>query len=235
MDGDHSRGKAKRGGRTSRQPRRDAERNRERVLAAAVSAMLREGRNVPLAAIAAEAGVGVGTLYRHYPDREALLQALEHRAYTLLSQTLVDIQQEGLSGIDAVREYLSRTVAVADQLVLPLHGAPPLLTDAAVQARQDINDRLTEFIVRGRADGSIRAAVTATDVIIFSALLTQPLTHSPDWARVAQRQIAIYTNGLAGVPHPNLPGPAPTAVDIENTFAGMAGRKPNRTRRTPPR
>jgi AcrR family transcriptional regulator len=56
--------------------RRDAELNRERVLASAVSAMLREGRNVPLAAIAAEAGVGVGTLYRSYADREALLHAL---------------------------------------------------------------------------------------------------------------------------------------------------------------
>ena len=50
--------------------------------------MLREGRNVPLAAIAAEAGVGVGTLYRRYADREALLHALEHRAYALLNQIL---------------------------------------------------------------------------------------------------------------------------------------------------
>lgn len=64
-----------------RRTRRDAELNRERVLAAAVSAMLREGRNVPLATIVAEAGVGDGTLCRSYPDREALLHGLEYRAY----------------------------------------------------------------------------------------------------------------------------------------------------------
>lgn len=63
--------------------RRDAEANRERLLAAAVTAMLREGRNVPLATFAAEAGVGVGTLYRKYPDRAGLMRALEHRAYGL--------------------------------------------------------------------------------------------------------------------------------------------------------
>jgi len=65
--------------RPRRRPRRDAEANRERVLAAAAAAMLREGRTVPLATIAAEAGVGVGTLYRRYADRQALLHALEYR------------------------------------------------------------------------------------------------------------------------------------------------------------
>ncbi len=63
--------------RPHRRPRRDAEANRERVLAAAAAAMLREGRTVPLANIAAEAGVGVGTLYRRYADRQALLRALD--------------------------------------------------------------------------------------------------------------------------------------------------------------
>lgn len=111
-------------GRARRRPRRDAELNRERVLAAAVSAMLREGRNVPLATIASEAGVGVGTLYRSYADREALLHALEHRAYGLLDRILDEVDSRDLSGLEAVGEFLSRSLAVGDQLVLPLHGAP---------------------------------------------------------------------------------------------------------------
>jgi AcrR family transcriptional regulator len=53
--------------------RSDALANQERVLAAAVTAVLREGQQVPMAIIAAEAGVGIGTLYRRYPNREALL------------------------------------------------------------------------------------------------------------------------------------------------------------------
>jgi AcrR family transcriptional regulator len=206
-------------GRAHRRPRRDAELNRERVLAAAVSAMLREGRNVPLATIASEAGVGVGTLYRRYTDREALLHALEHRAYGLLNQILDEVDNQYLSGLEAVGAFLSRTLAIADELVLPLHGAPPLMSADAVQARQAINRRLDRFIERGRADRSIHAAVNATDIIVFSAMLTQPLPYGPDWRRMAERQLAIFVNGLATSGPSDIPGPAVKREDIEKAFA----------------
>lgn len=203
----------------ARRPRRDAQANRERLLAAAAAAMMREGRHVPLATIAAEAGVGVGTLYRKYADRDALLRALEHRAYGLLTEILGEIASRDLTGLDAVREYLARTLAIADQLVLPLHGAPPLTTAEAVAARQEIISRLDGFIERGHADGTITAAVTATDVIVFSALITQPLAHGPDWPRLARRQLAIFVNGLAGAGAAGIPGPPVTRHDIEAAFA----------------
>jgi AcrR family transcriptional regulator len=206
-------------GQARRRPRRDAELNRERVLAAAVSAMLRGGRNVPLATIAAEAGVGVGTLYRSYADREALLHAVEHRAYGLLNQILDEVDSKDLSGLEAVREFLSRSLAIGDQLILPLHGAPPLVSAEAVQARQEINRRLDRFIERGHADRSIRAPVNATDVIVFSAIITQPLPHGPDWPLIAARQLAIFVNGLAAAGPNEIPGPAVTRQDIETAFA----------------
>jgi AcrR family transcriptional regulator len=205
-------------GRARRRPRRDAELNRERVLAAAVSAMLREGRNVPLATIATEARVGVGTLYRSYADREALLHALEHRAYGLLNQILDEVDHQDLPGLESVREFLLRSLAIGDQLILPLHGAPPLISAQAVAARQEINRRLDRFIERGRSDGSIRAAVNATDVIVFSATITQPLPHGPDWPLIAGRQLAIFVNGLAVSGPTDIPGPAVTRQDIETTF-----------------
>jgi AcrR family transcriptional regulator len=209
-----------------RRPRRDAALNRERVLDAAVSAMLREGRHVPLAVIAAEAGVGVGTFYRGYADREALLHALEYRAYGLLNQILDEIDRADLPGLDAVREFLTRSLAVGEHLILPLHGAPPLTSDQAVHARQEINRRLDRFIQRGHADGSIRAAVNATDVIVFSALITQPLAHGPDWPLIAGRQLAIFVNGLAGNGPAGLPGPAVTREDIETVFTRRTGPIP---------
>ncbi len=212
-----------------RRPRRDAELNRERVLDAAVSTMLRQGRHVPLAVIAAEAGVGVGTLYRSYPDREALLHALEYRAYGLLNQILDEVDRRDLPGLDAVTEFLARTVALGDHLILPLHGAPPLVSDRAVRARQEINRRLDRFIERGHADGSIRAAVNATDVIVVSALITQPLPHGPGWPLIAGRQLAIFVNGLAGSGPAELPGPAVTREDIETAFTlRAASRSPTR-------
>jgi AcrR family transcriptional regulator len=108
------------------------------VLAAAAAVMLREGRHVPIAAIAAAAGVGVATVYRSYADREALLRALEHRAYGLLGQILDEVAARDLSGLEAVAEFLARALAISGQLILPWHGAPPLVTGAAAVTREDI-------------------------------------------------------------------------------------------------
>ncbi|TDD96445.1 TetR/AcrR family transcriptional regulator [Actinomadura rubrisoli] len=207
--------------RTRRRPRRDSEVNRERLLAAAISAMLREGRNVPLATIAAEAGVGVATLYRKYADRQALMHEIEHRAYGLLVHILEEIEELGCPGREAVGEYLTRCLEVGDQLVLPLHGAPPLMTAEAVRARQTINRHLDAFLDRGRSDGTIRAEVNATDVIVFTALITQPLSYGPSWPRMAGRQIAIFLNALAVDGPIGIPGPEITQRDIEDSFAAQ--------------
>src|SRR5580692_7769094 len=59
--------------RSSREPRSDAARNHEALVRAATGAVHREGPRVPMATIAADAGVGIGTLYRHFPSREDLL------------------------------------------------------------------------------------------------------------------------------------------------------------------
>lgn len=201
-----------------RKPRRDAEANRQRLLAAAASAILREGRGVPLATIAAEAGVGIGTLYRSYPDRDALLRALEYRAYGLLNGILDEIEEHGYSGLGAIEQYLLRGCAINDQLFLPLHGAPPLTTPEAVRERQSINERLETFLATARDDGTVRAPVNATDIIIFSALITQPLTHGPDWDHVARRQIALFLNGLTLDTPSEVPEPQVHAADIERAF-----------------
>jgi AcrR family transcriptional regulator len=93
--------------RSGRAVRRDALLNREKILTVAAELMAERGRNVPLAEIAAAAGVGVGTFYRGYPDRTALLHALEHRAYGLLIEILDRIEEAGQTGADAVETFLN--------------------------------------------------------------------------------------------------------------------------------
>ena len=88
-----------------------------------------------------------------------------------------------------------------------------------MSARRTINERLDRFIERGHGDQSIHAEVNATDVIVFSALITQPLPHGPDWSRLAHRQIAMFVNGLARRGPHRLPGPVVTREDIETAFA----------------
>src|SRR5436305_12423722 len=90
--------------------RRDAIDNRDRVLAAAAAAVRREGTAVPMAVIAADAGVGVGTVYRHFPSREALLGALTRRSFQLVLAAAADAADTGQPGIAAVRDFLYRTV-----------------------------------------------------------------------------------------------------------------------------
>jgi hypothetical protein len=144
---------------------------------------------------------------------------LSPAGYTQLCGRILPYKRRDLPGLEAIREYLERSLDVGDQLILPLHGAPPLVSTQAVHARREINRRLEGFIERGQADGSIHAAVNATDVIVVSALTTQPLPHGPRWPLIAGRQLAIFVNGLAGSGPAVMPGPAVTRQDIETAFA----------------
>ena len=113
----------------------DALANQERVLAAAVATLLREGRQASMATIAAEAGVGVGTLYRRYPNREALLSALTERSFQKVLAVAEDAADQQGTAMAALDRFLDRTIEHRDQLVLPLHGGPTALSTAAADTR----------------------------------------------------------------------------------------------------
>jgi AcrR family transcriptional regulator len=180
-----------------RELRRDAAANRDRVLVAAAAAVRREGAGVPLATIAADAGLGVGTLYRRYPSREVLLAALTLRSFRLVLEAAQNAADGTGTGIDALRGFIDQTIEHGPELVLPMHGGPVPLDDDTVALRSEVHATLEKVLRRGRRDGSIRAGVTAFDIIVFGALLAQPLPHVPDWRSAARRQASIYFDGLA--------------------------------------
>jgi AcrR family transcriptional regulator len=183
---------------TQRDLRRDAATNRDRVLIAAAAAVRREGVGVPLATIAADAGVGVGTLYRRYPSREALLAALTQRSFRLVLDAAHDAAERNDTVIDCLRGFIDRTIDHGAHLVLPLHGGPVPLDQETIDLRTEVHDTIEHVLHRGRQDGSIRPDVTALDIIVFGALLAQPLPHIPDWKLTARRLAAIHFDGLAG-------------------------------------
>jgi len=180
-----------------RRLRRDALANQERVLAAAVTTMLRHGRQVPMASIAAEAGVGVGTLYRRYATREALLDALTERSFRLVLAAAQDATERGDSGLDAIGRFLDLTIDHRAELVLPLHSGPGDLPPVTAAVRAELHRTLALLLATGRSDHSIRDDVTTGDVVIFGAMLAQPLT--PAWTRLARRQKSLFLRGLAPV------------------------------------
>ena len=183
-----------------RELRRDAADNRDRVLAAAAAAVRREGAGVPMATIATDAGVGVGTVYRHFPSREALLGTLTRRSFRLVLDT-VDAAGEGdRPGIEAVRRFLEQTIEQGPDLVLPLHGGPLLPDQQTVALQLEVRRRLGLLLHRGQRDGTIRHDVRTGDLVVFGAMLAQQLPHVPDWKATAQRLVDIYLTGLAPTP-----------------------------------
>ena len=180
-----------------RELRSDAAENRDRVLAAAAAAVRREGAGVPLATIAADAGLGVGTLYRRYPSREALLAALTLRSFRIVLDAAQNAANSTSTGIEALRGFIDQTIEHGPELVLPMHGGPVPLDEDTVALRSEVHATIEKVLRRGRQDGSIRADVTPIDIIVFGALLAQPLPHVPDWRSAARRQAKIYFDGLA--------------------------------------
>lgn len=181
----------------SRSVRRDAAENREKILRSAAELMARSGHTVPLTEIAEAAGVGVGTFYRGFPDRAALLDELQRRGYDVCLTTLARIRADGITGADAIAAYLERCYEVSDELVaLPLRGVDPLDDEKAVNAKRRIVEKIEEFLAEGRADGSVHRDVTAMDVVVCATMIARPLPHGPDWPTAARRHISVFVRGI---------------------------------------
>ena len=195
--------------RATRRPRSDAAANRERILAAATIAVRRDGERVPMARIADEAGVGIGTLYRHYPTRSALLAALTLRSFNLVLQHARAAAQSDEPAPAALQQFFDQTIAARNELVLPLHGGPVIHDEQVVALRSEIRNLLEQVLARGRRERTIRPDAAPIDIIITGAMLAQPLPHTDDWDQLARRQARIFIAGLAGT-GPPLPGSRPT-------------------------
>jgi AcrR family transcriptional regulator len=185
--------------RVTRRMRSDAAANRERILAAATIAVRRDGERVPMAAIADKAGVGIGTLYRHYPTRPALLAALTLRSFQLVLEHARAAALSDEPAPAALEQFFERTIAARNEFILPFHGGPVIDDEQVVALRADIRSLLEQVLARGRRDRTIRPDATPTDIIITGAMLAQPLPHAADWDQLARRQARIFVAGLAAI------------------------------------
>jgi AcrR family transcriptional regulator len=188
---------------TSRRTRRDALENRDRVLDAATELVRSEGEKVPMARIAERAGVGVGTVYRHFATREDLLGALVHRSFGLAVDNAGAAAAHPGSSLAGVRLFLLATLRDRERFVLPLHGGPAIFTAATRQRQADVRTALRSLIERGQAAGELRADLVPEDLIVASSLLSRPLPGTGDWDALARRQIDLIVTGLG----PQRPSP----------------------------
>lgn len=180
--------------------RSDATANRERILDAATVAVRRHGEGVPMADIAAEAKVGIGTLYRHYPKRTALLAALTMRSFNLVLEHAQAAARSNDAAPAVIIRFLEQTIAARERFILPFHGGPDIMNEEILAVRAEIRGLLGQVLERGRMEHTIRPDLTPIDVIITGAMLAQPLPNVPDWDQVATRQARIFVAGISSRP-----------------------------------
>lgn len=180
-----------------RKPRADAVRNRERVLEAAKVVFGAGGAEASLEAVARAAGVGIGTLYRHFPTREALFDAVYRREVQQLADLAEQLKQEA-KPVDALRQWLRSNV----QFVATKKGMSAALALAAYKNSELFSysfDRLTRavggLLDRAIAAGEIRDDISPEDVL--RALVGMCYMHDqPGWQTSVLRLVDVFIDGL---------------------------------------
>ena len=149
-----------------------------------------------MAQIAEHAGVGIGTVYRHFPTREDLLGALVHRSFGIAVNNARTAAAPPGSALEGIRSFFLATLRDREQFVLPLHGGPPVFTSATRKLQADVRVALRALLDRGQAAGELRGDLTPEDLIVATSLLSRPLPGTGNWDRLAHRQIDLMIHGL---------------------------------------
>ena len=181
---------------SSRELRSDVARNHQTLIRAATAAVHREGPRVPMATIAADAGVGIGTLYRHFATREELLSYLTHVSFERVLANAQAAERTGATATEALQLFIEAAISQRNELVLPLHGGPPSTVPATRVVQQQVHQIIQQIIDRGRADGTIRQDVPPRDIVALGAMLAQPQHSDPGWDATCRRLLATYLAGL---------------------------------------
>jgi AcrR family transcriptional regulator len=180
----------------ARKPRADAQRNRERILEVAKEAFTRSGADTSLDDIAKQAGVGPGTLYRHFPTREELLQAVYRSEVEKLAAAEQKFAKE-LPPIEALRAWLLLFVdAIATkQVIAPalnaLVGDPKKVFEASYA---QMHEAIRALVKRAIKSGDIRKDLDPIDLLRALVGVANVAT-SPDWQQSARRLVDILVTG----------------------------------------
>jgi AcrR family transcriptional regulator len=178
--------------------RADAERNRRRILTAAGEVFAERGLTATLDAVAERAGVGVGTVYRRFPDKEALVDALfEERIEEVRA-----LAEEALTIDDAfaaLGAFLERATAMHldDRALKELVFSTAHGQERVARARDTIAPVVGRLVERAHASGQLRADAALTDIPMVQLMLTSVIEYaaevSPDLWR---RYLAVVLDGL---------------------------------------
>lgn len=179
-----------------RKPRSDAQRNRDRILEVAKAAFARSGANTSLDDIAKQAEVGAGTLYRHFPTRDTLIEAVYHTEVGKLAAAQRELSAK-LPPIEALRawmmlfiDYIAAKHIIASALNSVVGGPSRLYDSSRVH-------------VAGAIDALVKAAIKSGDIhkdlepfdLLRALIGVSNITTGPDWQESARRLVDILIKG----------------------------------------
>jgi AcrR family transcriptional regulator len=206
--------------------RADAERNRQRILTAAAEVFAERGLDVSLDDIAAAAGVGVGTVYRRFPDKDALIDALFDSKIAEVEQVLHDALaiEDPWDSFEAFVRGMCALQAADRGLKEILHSTDRG-RERVGQGKVRIAPLASKIVARARDAGVVRADLDSFDVpmahfaIGYVAERTRDV--APDYW---QRAVTIWLDGVRARPDGQLPMPAP-ALDPESFQSALSRRR----------
>jgi AcrR family transcriptional regulator len=176
--------------------RSDAQRNRERILEVAKAAFTRYGADASLDEIAKQTGVGAGTLYRHFPTRDALIEGVYQNEVGKLAAA-ADRFAQAMPPIEALREWMLLFVdyIAAKHIIAPAFnsvvGGPSRLYEGS---RGLIQGAMDELVKRAKKSGNLRRDLDASD-LLRALIGVSHVGAGPDWQQSARRLVDILIAG----------------------------------------
>ena len=183
---------------TIRQPRADARKNRDRLLDAALALFTGSKEEVTLSAVAEQAGLGIGTLYRHFPDRDALVEAVYRNEVERLANAAPKLLKK-MPPEAALEEWLARYSA----LIVAKRGLSDALKSifgpesaASAYSREHLSAAATLLLGAAAESGAIRGDANPQDVLLAIAASTWSFAGDKDWKDRASRVRRLVIDGL---------------------------------------
>lgn len=179
-----------------RRPRADAQRNRERILEVAKEAFTRDGANVSLDEVAKQAGVGAGTLYRHFPTRDALLEAVYRTEVGKLAAAEREFART-MPPVEALRAWMLLFVdyIAAKQIIAPalntMVGGPSKVFQATGGL---VKEAINALVKRAVDSGELRLDLQPFDLLRALIGVSNVATDA-NWKQSARRLVDILIQG----------------------------------------
>jgi AcrR family transcriptional regulator len=212
--------------------RRDAERNRQRILRAAAEVFTERGLGATLDDVACRAGVGVGTVYRRFPDKETLVEEL----FKDRIDAIVAVAEEACAAPDpwaafvSYLEYVTATMAsdlgLRQMLMFATYGR-----DQVAYARERMRPVVGKLVERAQATGKLRADFSPTDVPMIAFMLASGAAYACPMRRALwERYLTLVIDGLRPARDDVSPFPIP-ALSPEEMEQAMRAHAQRSTRR----